>query len=59
MNLTDDEILKFQKGTPVFLDDICAVYSATIGEIVDLGYSKFQEYLSIITATKPNMKDNS
>ena len=59
MNLTDDEILKFQKGTPVFLDDICAVYSATIGEIVDLGYSKFQQYLSIITATKPNMKDNS
>ena len=55
MNLTDDEILKFQKGSPVFLDDICAVYSATIGEIVDLGYSKFQEYLSIITAVKPNI----
>lgn len=53
MNLTDDEVLKFQKGTPVFLDDICAVYSATLGEIIDLGYSKFQEYLSIITATKP------
>ena len=53
MNLTDDEILKFQKGTPVFLDDICAVYSATIGEIVDIGYSKFQEYLSVITAVKP------
>ena len=58
MNLTDDEILKFQKGTPVLLDDICAVYSATIGEIVDLGYSKFQQYLSIITATKPLMKNN-
>ena len=57
MNLTDDEVLKFQKGTPVFLDDICAVYSATIGEIVDLGYSKFQEYLGIITATKPSTKD--
>ena len=56
MNLTDDEILKFQKGTPVFLDDICAVYSVTIGEIVDLGYSKFQQYLSIITATKPLLK---
>ena len=59
MNLTDDEILKFQKGSPVFLDDICAVYSATIGEIVDLDYSKFQQYLSIITATKPNMKNNN
>lgn len=53
MNLTEDEILKFQKGTPVFLDDICAVYSATVGEIVDLGYSKFQQYLGVITAVKP------
>ena len=34
MNLTDDEILKFQKGTPVFLEDICAIYPATIGDIV-------------------------
>ena len=59
MNLTDDEILKFQKGTPVFLDDICAIYSVTIGEIVDLGYTKFQEYLSIITATKPAQIQNS
>ena len=58
MNLTDDEILKFQKGAPVFLDDICAVYTATIGEIVELGYSKFQQYLGIITATKPEVKKN-
>ena len=59
MNLTDDEILKFQKGTPVFLDDICAIYSATVGQIVDIGYSKFQEYLSIITATKPVLKNDN
>lgn len=59
MNLTDDEILKFQKGTPVFLDDICAVYSVTLGEIIDLGYTKFQEYLSIITATKPDHMQSS
>lgn len=59
MNLTDDEILKFQKGTPVFLDDICAVYSATVGEIVELGYSKFQEYLSVITAHKPLLKEDN
>lgn len=58
MNLTDDEVLKFQKGSPVFIDDICAVYTATIGEIVDLGYSKFQQYLGIITATKPELKKN-
>lgn len=61
MSLTDDDILKFQKGSPVLLDDICAVYSATLGEIVDLGYSKFQMYLGTITAVKPQPKpgDNS
>ena len=58
MNLTDSDILKFQKGSPVFLDDICAVYPATLGEIVDLGYDKFQTYLSVITANKPVLKPN-
>ena len=53
MNLTDNEVLKFMKGGPVFLDDVCAVYSLTLGEIVDVGYEKFQQYLSILTATKP------
>jgi hypothetical protein len=41
MNLTDDEILRFQKGSPVLLDDICAIYSVTLGDIVDLGYENF------------------
>lgn len=53
MNLTDNEILKFQKGSPVFLDDICAIYPATVGEIVDLGYDTFQRYLGILIAEKP------
>lgn len=57
MNLTDDEVLKFQKGTPILLGDICAIYSATIGEIVEIGYSKFQAYLGILTAMKPDPKD--
>lgn len=54
MNLTDDEVLKFQRGTPVFLDDICAIYPATLGEIVDIGYSVFQKYLGIMLVEKPN-----
>ena len=53
MNLTDNEVLKFQKGGPVFIEDICAVYSVTLGEIVDVGYDKFQQYLGILTASKP------
>ena len=47
LNLTDDEILKFQRGTPVYLDNICAIYPATLGEIVDEGYSNFERYSSL------------
>ena len=53
MNLTDNEVLKFMKGSPVFLDDICAIYPVTLGEIVDEGYENFQKYLGIMTMEKP------
>lgn len=56
MNLTDQEVLKFQCGVPVFLDDICAVYPATLKQIVEEGYDNFQSYLSVLTATKPLTK---
>lgn len=55
MNLTDDDILKFQKGSPVFLDDICAIYPVTLGQIVDEGYSNFEKYLSILITEKPSI----
>jgi len=58
MNLTDDEVLKFQRGSPVFLDDICAIYPAKMGEIVDEGYSNFQKYLSVLIAEKPIVNKN-
>ena len=54
MNLTDDEILKFLKGSPVFIEDICALFPPTVGAIVDEGYENFQKYVSVLTATKPN-----
>lgn len=53
MNLTDNEILKFMKGSPIILDDICAIHSVKLGEIVDLGYDKFSQYLSVLTSEKP------
>ena len=53
MNLTDNEILKFMKGSPILLDDICAIHSVKLGEIVDIGYDKFQQYLSVLTTEKP------
>jgi hypothetical protein len=53
MNLTDNEILKFMKGSPVLLDDICAIHSVKLGEIIDIGYDKFQQYLSVLTTEKP------
>ena len=57
MNLTDDEILKFQCGAPVFLDDICAIYPVTLREIVEEGYNNFQKYLGLLTASKPSAKN--
>lgn len=58
MNLTDDEILKFQSGAPILFYDICAIYPAKVGEIVEYGYSKFQQVLGAITAIKPNPNPN-
>ena len=60
MNLTDNEVLKFLKGSPVFIEDICAVYPATLGEIIDIGYDNFQQYLGVLTTTKPmDLKDDN
>ena len=56
MNLTDNEILKFQKGSPILLDDICAIYPPFLGDIVDTGYDNFQKYLGVLTITKPTME---
>ena len=56
MNLTDDYILKFQRGSPIFIDDICIIYSPTIGEIIDLNYSKFEQYLNVLLIEKPSIK---
>ena len=53
MNLTDNEILKFQMGAPVFIEDICAMYSKTWRQIIIEGYDNFQQYLSVLTSTKP------
>ena len=59
MNLTDNETLKFLKGSPIFIEDICAVFPATLGQIVDEGYNQFQQYLGVLTATKPTTKLDS
>ena len=59
MNLTDNEVLKFLKGSPVFIDDICAVFPATLGQIVDEGYDEFQKYLSVLTAAKPSTQHDA
>ena len=58
MNLTDDDILKFQRGTPFNFYDLFYIYSLTVGTIIDEGYSKFQQYLSILTAEKPVNLEN-
>ena len=55
MNLTDSFILKCQCGQSILLDDICAVYPATLREIASIGYDNFQEYLSIMLIEKPSL----
>ncbi len=59
MNLTDDIVLKMQKGTPILLDDICAFYPSTVGEIVDEGYSVVQQYLSVLTLTHDDLNNEN
>ena len=56
MNLTDSDILKFLRGSPVFLEDICAIFPATLGQIADEGYDNFQQYLGLVTMEKPLLK---
>ena len=59
MNLTDSDILRFQMGAPIFIEDVCAVYPLTLREIVEEGYENFQQYLNVLTMTKPiEVKDN-
>ena len=61
MNLTDDFVLKCQSGTPVLLEDICAIFPATLREIAALGYEKFWQYVQVLIMQKPIMegkKDN-
>lgn len=53
MNLTDSDTLKFLKGSPILLDDVCAIHSVKLGEIVDIGYDNFLQYLGVLTAEKP------
>lgn len=53
MNLTDSFVLKCLCGSPVLLEDICAIYPATLREIVNVGYDTFWQYLQVLTAEKP------
>ena len=61
MTLTDDFTLKCMKGSPVFLDDICAIDPRKLGDIVDIGYSTFLRYINLFNMEKPSsqeVKDN-
>ena len=57
MNLTDSFTLKCQCGSPVFLEDICAIFPATLREIVEIGYDTFWQYIQVLTAQKPVMEN--
>ncbi len=46
MNINLDDELKLLKGSSFFIDEI-EIKPFTIGEIVDIGYQKYQEFLNI------------
>ena len=57
MTLTDDFTLKCMKGSPVFLDDICAIYPRKLGDIIDIGYSTFLKYINLFNMEKPSLQE--
>ena len=58
MNLTDSFTLKCQAGLPILLEDICAIYPATLREIVSVGYDTFWQYLQVLITEKPILDKN-
>lgn len=54
MSSTDSVILKFLGGKPVIWQDVCLIYSPTLGEIRDIGLDQFYKYLSVIQIEKPS-----
>ena len=59
MNLTDDMVLKFQKGSPLLFEDICAIRSPKLGEVVDIGYANFGKYIQVVMIEKRLVDDDS
>ena len=59
MNLTDDMVLKFQKGSPLLFEDICAIRSPKLGEVVDVGYANFGKYIQVLMLEKPLVDEDS
>ena len=59
MNLTDDMVLKFQKGSPLLFEDICAIRSPKLGEVVDVGYANFGKYIQVLMLEKPLVEEDS
>lgn len=57
-SINDDAfVLKCQSGSPVFLDDVCAIFPATLRQIAETGYDVFLQYLQIMLMEKPENKD--
>lgn len=53
--INDDIIARILLDKPIIFEDICAVYPATIDDIVSIGYEKFMTHLSLVTMKRPTM----
>lgn len=58
MSSTDDKALKFLAGIPVRYQDICLVKSPFLKDIAAEGVTKFYQYISFLTISKPKV-DNT
>lgn len=56
MNLTDTNLIKVMAGCPIFFEDICAIYPATLEEIAKVGYNNFMNYLNVIMMKRPDFR---
>ena len=48
--------LQLLYGKPLVFEDVCLIYSPTLGEIAQIGTQKFYNYISLLTMEREELK---
>lgn len=60
MSSTNIDTLQLFYGKPLLFQDVCLIYSPTLGEIAQIGAQTFYNYISLLTISKKELeKENS